>query len=257
MSTLQNILLASDPAQILHQMDKENKLAELETTLADLRMDIPKGYHHKDNLTHSINVLANAVSMEQNGTDLILRTAALFHDIGKPATRKFEANGEVTFNAHEVVGAKMVKTILRKHGYAEEQIKTISLLIRFHMRSYGYTVDKWTDSGVRRLIAEAQTKDNLNRLLVLFYSDVTTKIPQKKAKLHSNLDALKARILEVEAKDARKALRPAVNGNQIMEKFDLKPGPELGKVMSYLNSDEGLKLTQEEALSKVASMLNR
>lgn len=252
---LRDILLTTDPASILHKMDKENTLVNLEPSLAALRLSIPKGYHHKDNLTHSINVLKNAVSLEKSSPDLILRTAALFHDIGKPATRVFHKNSEVTFNNHEAVGAKMVKTILVKHGYSKDEILSISKLIRLHMRSYGFSASTWTDSAVRRLIVDTGDVTALQRLIIIFYSDVTTSIPAKKIKLHSNLDALVDKVNKVAREDERKSLRPAINGNQIMERTGLTPGPQLGQIMKYLNSDEGLKLSETEAWQKVEELL--
>lgn len=236
---------------VLQSMDQSGTLAALEPSLAALRMPMRAGYHHKDNLTHSLKVLANAIEREQDGVDLISRTAALFHDIGKPATRKFGSKGVVTFEGHEMVGAKMVRTILKTHGYTKPEINEISKLVAFHMRSHGYTPELWTDSAVRRLIADVGDETTMNRLFILFYSDVTTQYDNKRAKLHADVDKLAAAVQEVTASDARKAQRPAVNGNDIMNRFNLTPGPQLGAIMKWLNSDEGIQLTVEEAYQAV------
>lgn len=243
---LRKLLLSSNPVTILRELDSQNKLRSLEPSLAALRMNKVPGYNHKDNLTHSIRVLEKAIARETSDPDLILRTAALFHDIGKPATRKFGANGTVTFDAHETVGARMIKKILPAHGYTVLEIKEISQLIAYHMRSHGYDVNTWTDTGVRKIINDTGNELTLQRLIVLFYSDVTTRFPEKEKELHRSVDGLVKHIEQVKKKDARDALRPAVDGNFIMEKFGLTPGKELGKIMRFLNSNEGIKLSETE-----------
>lgn len=251
MTNLRSVLSGKDPVAVLSMMDKNNTLGQLEPTLAELRMTIPNGYHHKDNLTHSLKVLQNAIDRETNGVDLILRTAALFHDIGKPATRKFGKKGLVTFDGHEHVGAHMVRKILRKHGYTKTEITEIAMIVAYHMRSHGFTTEKWTDSGVRRLIAEVGSKEAMERLIIIFYADITTKFDSKKSTLHASIEALVEAMEKVEKADARKALRPAVDGNEIMEIFGLTPGRELGTIMKFLNSDEGIILSKEEAIATV------
>ncbi len=251
MKTLREILISEDPVEVLRSFDVSGKLTSLEPSLTQLRMEIPSGYHHKDNLTHSLQVLENAIARETNGPDLILRTAALFHDIGKPATRKFGKKGVVTFENHETVGAFQVRKILKQHGYTKAEIQEIAKIVAFHMRSHGFTSELWTDSAVRRLMAEVGDETTMERLIVVFYADITTKFEHKRKALHASVDNLVEEMRKVREKDARKALRPAVDGNELMEMFDLKPGPELGKMMKFLNSDEGVHLTKEEALEAV------
>jgi poly(A) polymerase len=251
--TVKDILLRDDAVSVLHSLDASGKLAEVEPSLANLRMPIPKGYHHKDNLTHSIQVLANAIERELEGPDLILRAAALFHDIGKPKVRKFHGKGLITFDNHEMAGARMISGILRKHDFSEDEVEEVSLLTSLHMRSHGFTSEAWTDSGVRRLMTEAGDDETLKRLVIIFYADATSKIPGKVARLHESVDNLVAALDEVKLKDARAALRPAINGTDVMELFGLPAGRELGAVMRFLNSDEGLALSREEALSEVGS----
>lgn len=251
MSTLRDILLLPNPGATLRKLDASGTLAELDPALAALRMEIPTGYHHKDNLTHSIQVLDNAIAREIGEPDLILRAAALFHDIGKPATRKFHKQKLVTFDGHESVGAYQITNILKAHNFTKKEINEIRLLIAYHMRSHGFTSEQWTDSAVRRLIADAETEETLNRLIIIFYADITTKFDSKRNKLYESVDALVAVLEKVKTKDARKALRPAVNGNEIMELFNLKPGKELGQIMKFLNSDAGVHLLKDEALATV------
>lgn len=249
---LREILAGSNPVQILRALRDSGTLSELEPTLAELLMPIPKGYNHKDNLEHSFVVLQNSIDREKDGADLILRTAALFHDIGKPATRKFGAKGSVTFTNHDVVGAKMVKSILPKHGYTKAEIKQISHLVLMHMRSHTFKTG-WTDSAVRRMITDAGSMEQLERLVVIFYADITTKSNDRKAGFHQSISSLSAEMEKVKIKDERRALRPALNGNEVAELMGLTPGVELGKMMKFLNKDENVGLGREEAIALLKS----
>lgn len=249
--TLRQILSGPDPVAVLTAADRDGTLASIEPSLAALRMEVPAGHHHKDNLTHSLKVLQNAINRETNGPDLILRTAALFHDVGKPATRVFNGRNSVSFDGHEHVGAHMVRKVLKGHGYAKKEIQEISLLVTHHMRSHGYQDAPWTDSGVRSLITDVGDDALMSKLIIIFYSDATTAVQKKLNAHHRSVDALAAHIQKVKLEDARKALRPALNGNQVMEMFNLTPGRELGAVMRFLNSDEGVRLTAVEAEAQI------
>lgn len=248
---MKQLLMSDKPVEALREMDSNGTLVEFEPALADLRMPMKKGYHHKDNLTHSIQVLENAIVREENGADLILRTAALLHDIGKPATRKFNARKSVTFDGHEYVGSKIAKEILRRHNYSNVEIKMITKIIALHMRSHGFGEGDWTDSGVRRLMNDAGDPDTLNRLIIVFYADATTANKAKLNRHHMGISKLKSEINRVRKEDARKALRPALNGNEVMELMNLTPGRELGSIMKFLNSDEGVHLSKDEAIRTI------
>jgi len=248
---MKQLMMMNNPVEVLYGMVSDGTLREFESTLADLRMPIKPGYHHKDNLVHSIKVLENAISREVDGPDLVLRTAALFHDIGKPATRKFNGRKSVTFDGHEYVGAKMMKSILTRHGYTKNEIQKISKIVSLHMRSHGFGEGDWTDSAVRRLMNDAGSSEILDKLIVVFYADATTANKQKLHNHHKGIQKLSIEINRVQKEDARKALRPALNGNEVMEIFNLSPGRELGKIMKFLNSDEGVHLSKDEALSYI------
>lgn len=251
MKTLKEILSGTDPVAALRVMVADGTLVTLESSLSGLLMDIPKGFHHKDNLEHSLRVLQNAIDRETDGLDIVLRTAALFHDIGKPATRKFGARKSVTFDGHEYVGATIVRKRLPKHGYSKAEVKEIALLVALHMRSHGFAEVDWTDSAVRRLITDVGNADTLARLVIIFYADSTTKHANKLAQLHAGVDALVVELDRVVALDARKALRPALDGNEVMDLFSLAPGKELGAIMKFLNSDDGVHLSRDEALAVI------
>lgn len=254
METLKQILLSETPGRTLRAMFADGSLRKLEPSLADLRMHIPAGYHHKDNFEHSVRVLENAIEREQDGPDLVLRAAALFHDIGKPATRKLGARKSVSFDGHESVGARIVRKVLKTHGFSAEQIDQVALIVAMHMRSHGFENKKWTDAGVRRLIADAGSDELLRKLIIVFYADVTTRHEDKMRKLHRSVDALVEEIAAVKASDARKALRPALDGHRVMELYGLTPGRVLGSVMRFLNSDEGVHLSAEEAEVKIREL---
>lgn len=246
---LREMLMTKDPAAALRDMDL-NELRALEPALADLKMDIPRGFHHKDNLEHSIRVLDGAVKRETE-PDLILRTAALFHDIGKPVTRKFGARKSVTFDGHEHVGSGIVKKILPQHGFTKDEIKKISHLVRLHMRSHGFDKKNWTDSAVRRLISDVGDEKAIERLIIIFYADCTTTNDKKREKHYAALAFLEEEIARVKEADERKALRPALDGFEVMELTGLSQGKELGLIMRYLNSDEGIQLSRDEAIEYV------
>lgn len=245
--SLKEILLGTDPVQELRDLIAKGVLGDLEPTLAELKMPIPAGYHHKDNLEHSLRVLQNAIDRETSGPDLILRTAALFHDIGKPATRAFGKRGVVTFTNHDVVGSKIVRKVLPKHGFSKADTDSVARLVFMHMRSHTFKTG-WSESAVRRLMTDAGSMEQMERLIVVFYSDATTKIDAKMAAIHGNVAALSAELMRVKAKDERAALRPALNGNEVAEILGLKPGRELGRIMKALNSDEHVGLGRDEAL---------
>lgn len=243
---LKDILLSVNPVRELKELRDTGKLADLEPTLAALKMSIPAGYHHKDNLEHSFQVLQNAIDRETNGPDLVLRTAALFHDIGKPDTRAFGKRGVVTFTNHEHVGAKMVRRILPRHGYSKTDINDISRLVLLHMRSHTFK-EGWSESAVRRLSTDVGSHEQLERLIVVFYSDATTKFDSKKSAIHASVSALFDELMRVKTKDARAALRPALNGIEVSEFLGITPGPELGKAMRLLNADDNVGLSKDES----------
>lgn len=256
MSDLKNLLMSDNAVSDLRTLVAKNTLRDLEPSLANLKMDIPAGYHHKDNLEHSIRVLDHAIEREGDHPDLILRTAALFHDIGKHATRKFGIRKAVTFDGHEHAGAKMVNRILPRHGYDKDQTKAVAHLVRLHMRSHGFGSSDWTDSAVRRLITDAGDDVTLDRLIHLFHSDSTTKHAHKRARHHAGLEVLRAEVERVKAHDARAALRPAINGHELMSITGLSQGRELGAIMKYLNSDEGITLSYDEAVEYALRAVN-
>jgi poly(A) polymerase len=191
---------------------------------------------HKNIYEHSITVLEQAIELEQTHEpklepDLILRLAALLHDIGKPKTRKFEDN-RVTFHHHEVVGAKMTRKRMKELRYSNEEIDQVSLLVELHLRFHGFSGGEWTDSAVRRYVTDAA--DQLLRLHKLTRADCTTRNARKAQALQLSYNNLEERIAELMAQEELNAIRPDLDGNEIMQILNLKPGPEVGAAYKHM-----------------------
>ena len=166
----------------------------------------------------------------------MLRWAALLHDIGKPATRKHEPDGGVSFHHHEVVGAKMARKRMRALKYAKQMIDDVSQLIYLHLRFHGYGGDDgagtWTDSAVRRYVTDAGPL--LPRLHKLVRADCTTRNKRRAAQLRANYDDLEQRIAELAAKEDLQRVRPDLDGNEIMQLLGIPAGPQVGEAWRYL-----------------------
>jgi poly(A) polymerase len=216
-----------------------------------MQMAIDEHHQHKDVYHHSLTVLRQAVALEDDGPDLVLRWAALLHDIGKPATRRHEANGGVSFHHHEVVGAKMARKRLRALKYSKQMVDDISQLVFLHLRFHGYGGGKWTDSAVRRYVADAGPL--LSRLHKLVRADCTTRNQRRAARLQANYDQLEGRITELAAQEDLARVRPDLDGNRIMELLDIPAGPQVGEAWRFLKElrlDRG-PLTDEEATAEL------
>ena len=220
-----------------------------------LRLELDEHHRHKDVYQHSLTVLEQAMELESDaegpvpGPDFVLRFAALMHDIGKPVTRKFESNGAVSFRHHDVVGAKQVKVRMRALRFDNDTTKAVARLVELHMRFYGYGDAGWSDSAVRRYVHDAG--DLLERLHRLTRSDVTTRNRKKADRLAFAYDDLEARIAEISGKEEMAAVRPDLNGQQIMEILGIKPGPVVGRAYNYLlerRLDNG-PIEEEEAIA--------
>jgi len=220
-----NELVLGDNAELkILEAVADGRMAELVPEFLELRQDDSGRGRHKDNLLHTAKVVGKCPDR------IAVRLAAFFHDIGKPATRRFES-GKVTFYNHEAVGAGMTRRIMRRIGYAPKLTTKVSLIVELSGRVRG--ADDWTDSAVRRFVQDAG--DALDDLLDFCYNDVTSSRPATRKMVESQVDTLRERISEVAEKDAKAALRPRVNGNQIMERFGLSPGPELGRLMKLID----------------------
>jgi poly(A) polymerase len=203
-----------------------------------LRLEADEHHRHKDVYQHSLQVLEQAASLETDsdgagpGPDFVLRFAALMHDVGKPATRRFEPGGAVSFRHHDMVGSKLTKKRMKALRFDNDTIKAVARLVELHMRFYGYGEAGWSDSAVRRYVTDAGPL--LERLHRLTRSDVTTRNQRKADRLSFAYDDLEARIAALREQESLEAVRPDLDGGQIMALLGLKPGPVVGKAYKFL-----------------------
>jgi poly(A) polymerase len=218
--------------------------------LPKLRLEVDEHHRHKDVYEHTLTVLEQAIALEDDSCDPILRFAALLHDIGKPRTRRFEAGGRVSFHHHEVVGAQLARSRLRALRFPKDEVEAIARLVELHLRFHGYT-GGWTDSAVRRYVRAAGPL--LDRLHKLTRSDSTTRNRRKAAMLQQAYAHLERRIAELAAAEELAALRPDLDGSQIMEILGLPPGPLVGRARAHLlelRLDRG-PLEHEDAVAEL------
>ena len=250
------LLLAPNPRAGL-QILVDTGIAEIILPeLPKLKLELDEHHRHKDVFEHSLIVLEQAIALEQTHEpkcepDLILRIAALLHDIGKPKTRRFEDGGGVSFHHHEVVGAKLAKKRMAALRFSNDEIDSVYRLIELHLRFHGYGNGEWTDSAVRRYVRDAE--DQLVRLHKLTRADCTTRNKKKADNLARTYDSLEERISQLQAQEELDSIRPTLDGEQIMKLLNLKPGPQVGKAYNYLlelRLDQGpmTELDAEKAL---------
>lgn len=229
---LNKLLLSEHPRKGLRLLVDTGMADLVLPELPALRLESDEHHRHKDVYEHSLTVLEQAIDLEENGPDLVLRLAALLHDIGKPRTRRFEKDGRVSFHHHEVVGAKMTKARMTKLKYSNELIKDVSQLVELHLRFHGYGTGEWTDSAVRRYVRDAGPM--LDRLHKLTRSDCTTRNKRKANALSRAYDGLEERIARLQEQEELDSIRPDLDGNEIMEILAVGPGPQVGKAYKHL-----------------------
>jgi poly(A) polymerase len=199
-----------------------------------LRLEIDEHHHHKDVYEHTLTVVEQSMALEERlgGANLVIRLAALMHDVGKPKTRALIDGGGVSFHHHEVVGARMTKERLRKLRFEHEVVEEVAKLVFLHLRFHGYGGGEWTDSAVRRYVRDAG--ELLTHLHVLTRADCTTRNKKKAENLASNYDHLEARINALMQEEELLKIRPDLDGHAIIEILGIKAGPQVGKAYDFL-----------------------
>ena len=226
------LLCGADPIAGLRLLADTGLAERFLPELTGLKLEIDEHAQHKDVYEHTLTVVRNAVTYEEDGCDFILRMAALMHDVGKPATKAVGPDGRVSFHHHEVVGARMTKARMKALRFPKETTTKVTALVALHLRFYGYGRGEWTDSAVRRYVTDAG--DVLARLHKLTRSDCTTRNRRKAAQLAADYDALEERIARIAAEEDLARVRPDLDGNAIMKLLGVPPGPVVGLAWKHL-----------------------
>ena len=228
---LNKMILANPPSRGLRKLYDTGILDIILPELAALHgREVRNGVGHKDNFYHTLEVLDN---IAPHTDDLWLRWAALLHDIGKPATKRFHPESGWTFRGHQTVGARMVPKIFRKLRLPQnEKMKFVQKMVDLHMRPISLTTESITDSGIRRLLVEAG--DDLEPLMQLAKADITSKNPKRVQRYLRNYAELQARMADIEAADQLRNWQPPVTGELIMRTFGIPPGRTVGEVKNYI-----------------------
>ena len=240
---LTKLLMSRSPREGLDLLVRTGLGALVIPEVAALEAEVDEHRRHKDIYQHTLTVLEQSIDLEQargHAPDLVGRLAALFHDVGKPATKRFEAGGKVTFHHHDIVGAKMTKRRLTELRFATADVKAVALLVELHLRFHGYADADWTDAAVRRYVRDAG--EQLERLHILTRADCTTRNARKANKLRTAYEQLEWRVDALAEQEELDSLRPDLDGSQIMAALGIGPGPVVGEAYRFLlerRMDEG------------------
>ena len=255
---LSKLLLGVNPILGLEILEGTKIAQRILPEFVALQLEIDEHHRHKDVYEHSLIVLSQAIDLEKNHQpacppDLVLRLAALLHDIGKPKTRRFESGGGVSFHHHEVVGAKLARKRLQALRFPGAVIDEVCTLVELHLRFHGYGQGQWTDSAVRRYVRDAG--DQLVRLHKLTRADCTTRNQRRALILAATYDDLESRIAVLAEQEELNSMRPDLDGNDIMGILGIPAGPLVGKAYTYLLNvrlDEG-PLTRDDAIARLTT----
>ena len=247
-----NKMLSTDhPAMAFSLLDEAGLLQYVLPELLALKgVETVDGRGHKDNFAHSLAVLTNVVNVSDN---LWLRWAALLHDIGKPASKRYDPAVGWTFHGHEVVGARMVPKIFDRLRLPLDEMKYVQKLVRLHLRPIALVDEGVTDSAVRRLLFDAG--DDIDDLMLLCNADITSKNEAKVARIHANFELVKRKLVEVEAKDAIRNFKNPIDGEYVMQVYGIPPCREIGLIKemvkeAILDGEIGNNFEEADALMR-------
>ena len=228
---LDKLVVVDDPAAGLWFLVETGLAEQFLPELPAMRLEMDPIHRHKDVLAHSIAVVGNVRARVDGVPNRITRLAALFHDVGKPKTRSFSKGKGVSFHHHEVVGARMTRERMQALRYSKEDTEAVTSLVNLHLRFHTYRLG-WTDSAVRRFVRDAG--DQLDELIELTRCDCTTRNKRKAQTLSNRMDELEERIAVLQAEEEVKALRPDLDGQAVMDRLGIPPGPAVGKALAFL-----------------------
>lgn len=240
---LSRLLLSDSPRAGLDLLVRTGLADRVLPEVSALVREVDEHGRHKDIYQHTLTVLEQSIDLERergHAPDLVGRLAAVFHDVGKPRTKKFEGGGKVSFHHHDVVGAKMTKKRLTELRFSSDEVKAVAKLVELHLRFHGYADADWTDAAVRRYVRDAG--DQLERLHILTRADCTTRNARKANRLRTAYEQLEWRIDALAEQEELDAMRPDLDGTRIMEILGIAPGPVVGQAYRFLlekRLDEG------------------
>lgn len=255
---LNKMMLTEHPSMAFRLMDQAGLLKYILPQLLDLKgVETMDGRGHKDNFEHTLAVLDNVVALEKAAgrePNLWLRWTALLHDIGKPASKKYDKVLGWTFHGHEVIGSKMVPKIFNNLKQPLDAMKYVRKLVWLHLRPIALADEGVTDSAVRRLLFDAG--DDIDDLMLLCHADVTSKNPQKVARIQSNFATVEQKLVEVEAKDAIRNFKNPIDGEYVMDLYGIPPCSIIGQLKEYvkesiLDGRIGNNFEEADALMRV------
>ena len=247
---LNKILMTKTPSRGFVDLQRSGLLEYILPELAAMdSVEERNGKKHKNNFYHTLEVLDNVAKAD---APLWLRWAALLHDIGKPKSKRWDNIAGWTFHSHNFIGARMVPGIFNRLKLPQDaKMKYVQKLVELHMRPINIADDEVTDSAVRRLINDAG--DDIDDLMILCEADITSKNEVRKAKFRDNYQLVREKIADLKERDFKRLLQPVIDGNEIMEMFNLKPSKEVGILKAYLKDAvlDGIVANEREPLMQL------
>ena len=247
---LNKILMTKTPSRGFVDLQRSGLLQFILPELAAMdSVEERNGKKHKNNFYHTLEVLDNVAKAD---APLWLRWAALLHDIGKPKSKRWDNIAGWTFHSHNFIGARMVPGIFNRLKLPQDaKMKYVQKLVELHMRPINIADDEVTDSAVRRLINDAG--DDIDDLMILCEADITSKNEVRKAKFRDNYQLVREKIADLKERDFKRLLQPVIDGNEIMEMFNLKPSKEVGILKAYLKDAvlDGIVANERDSLMQL------